>query len=184
MNSFHYKGILIIEDDYRLARALQRISESYSEDVRHASNISGAKKCINKQRPELLLLDFSLPDGNGLDLFDPRGVHQPARATIAISARATPADTFRLAQLGVRAFLEKPLSLTILEEAMKVVATSGPEMAPLMRSAVGSVPLKAMEATVRETMVCEALGRSGGSRRGAARLLGVSRQFLQHVLRQ
>jgi hypothetical protein len=32
--------------------------------------------------------------------------------------------------------------------------------------------------------VNEALKRSGGSKRGAARLLGVSRQVLQHILRK
>jgi len=37
---------------------------------------------------------------------------------------------------------------------------------------------------VREAMVSEALARSSGSRNAAARLLAVSRQFLQHVLKK
>jgi hypothetical protein len=40
-----------------------------------------------------------------------------------------------------------------------------------------------VEELARGTMVREALARSQGSRTGAARLLRVSRQLLQHILR-
>lgn len=51
-----------------------------------------------------------------------------------------------------------------------------------LRTVIGRVPLQEIERWVRETAVTEALGRSRGSIRGAARVLGMSRQRLQHIL--
>jgi hypothetical protein len=51
-----------------------------------------------------------------------------------------------------------------------------------LRAVIGRVPLQEIEVWVRETAVAEALARSRGSIRGAARLLGMSRQRLQHIL--
>jgi two-component system, response regulator RegA len=48
---------------------------------------------------------------------------------------------------------------------------------------VGRVPLHELEAEVRHAMLGEAIARAEGSRRGAARLLSVSRQLMQHMLR-
>lgn len=58
-----------------------------------------------------------------------------------------------------------------------------PELIAAIRGAVGSVGMRDLEIAVRREMVREALGRSGGNRRAAARMLGVSRQHLQHMLR-
>jgi transcriptional regulator with GAF, ATPase, and Fis domain len=49
---------------------------------------------------------------------------------------------------------------------------------------VGQLGLREMEDQVRRSMVEEALSRSAGSRRSAARLLNVTRQTLQHILRK
>ncbi len=57
------------------------------------------------------------------------------------------------------------------------------ELAAKIRAAVGRIQIRELEIAVRRTMVLEALRRSNGNRRAAARLLGVSRQHLQHMLR-
>ena len=59
-----------------------------------------------------------------------------------------------------------------------------PDLTPYVRASVGIVPLQHIEEHVRHTMLQEALARSGGNRRGAARMLKVSRQLLQHMLRK
>ena len=55
---------------------------------------------------------------------------------------------------------------------------------PLIRQLVGHSPLSKVESEVRTLMVTEALARARGSRRAAAKMLAVSRQMLQHVLRK
>jgi DNA-binding NtrC family response regulator len=58
------------------------------------------------------------------------------------------------------------------------------ELENLLRSSVGRVGVRELMAAARRVMVAEALARTGGNRRAAARLLGVSRQTLQHMVRR
>jgi DNA-binding NtrC family response regulator len=58
-----------------------------------------------------------------------------------------------------------------------------PDLRPALKQLVGHKPLAEVETEVRAVMLEEALSRTGGSRRGAARLLSMSRQLVQYVLR-
>lgn len=57
------------------------------------------------------------------------------------------------------------------------------ELVAPLRASVGERTLAEIEQATRRVMVMEALARAGGTKAGAARILGVSRQFLQHILR-
>lgn len=177
-------SILIVEDDPNLAQSLANLARDWADVVMVTGTIIEARRVIMAESPSIVILDFMLPDGDALDLLEMECARLRAPAVVAISAMAHPADTFRLAQLGVRAFLEKPFSLASLEDALRSAVDTSPDITPLVRAAVGSIALKNMEVSVRRAMVDEALSRSEGSRRGAARILGVSRQFLQHALRK
>jgi two-component system response regulator RegA len=102
---------------------------------------------------------------------------------VAMSGTAEPGESFRLAQLGVRTYLHKPLRLDELEAALVYARTAPADLRPYARGLVGLRPIHEVEEELRKTMVEEALARAGGSRSGAARLLAVSRQLLQHMLR-
>jgi transcriptional regulator with PAS, ATPase and Fis domain len=54
----------------------------------------------------------------------------------------------------------------------------------LLRPFVGHLGMKDIQTHVREALVREALERSGGSRRSAAQLLGVTRPAIQRWLRR
>lgn len=57
-----------------------------------------------------------------------------------------------------------------------------PDLLPALRASAGQMPLHSLESFVRDTLVDEALAKSQGSVRGAAKLLRISRQLLQHIL--
>ena len=84
----------------------------------------------------------------------------------------------------MRAYFQKPFGTTEVREAIRTAAREAPDLAPHLRSTVGRRPLRAVEADVRDSLVREALARSGGSRSAAARLLKISRQHLQNILRR
>jgi two-component system, response regulator RegA len=174
---------LVVDDEERLRRAVAEALDGWASEVRTAGSIAQALALFEEWQPELLVLDFRLPDGDARGLLREiaRGPRVPS--TIAMSAFAKPEHSFELAQLGVRAYLEKPFTAKGLESALGQ-ALSPPDLTPQLREAVGRSGLQEVEESVRRTMVAEALSRAHGSRRMAARLLGVSRQFVQHVLRK
>jgi len=97
---------------------------------------------------------------------------------------AGPEQSFRLAQRGVRAYLPKPFATTDLLQAINQAFNGPLDLRPHVRSVVGRLSLQEVEAEVRRTMLQEALARAGGSRRAAARLLRVSRQLVQHIIKK
>jgi DNA-binding NtrC family response regulator len=89
-----------------------------------------------------------------------------------------------MARLGARQYVEKPFAPLTLERAIQRALSQPPNLVPCVRGGVGQLGLREMEDQVRRSMVEEALSRSAGSRRSAARLLNVTRQTLQHILRK
>jgi hypothetical protein len=55
---------------------------------------------------------------------------------------------------------------------------------PIVQSLVGRLPWKQIQALLRTAVVREALARTHGSRRSAARMLGLSRTAVQRIIRE
>src|SRR5262249_22093380 len=134
--------------------------------------------------PDLLVLDVALPDGRAADVLDTLKDLSPAPCVVAISGAAGAEESFELASRGVRAYLQKPLNLDEQGAGVLRAHSEPPALAPHVKSAVGRAPVHEVEQLVRDTMVQEALALGKGNRRQASRMLGISRQLLQHILRK
>ena len=176
--------ILVVEDDHGLCRALVRALQPYARKIRSCASIKEADRIIEDWQPELMMLDFKLSDGDAGALLKKLSLRSPCPVIIALSGCAKPKDAFDLAHFGVRFFLQKPIELSSLESVLKRALNEKPNLAPHIRNSVGIVGLKNLESEVRHTLLKEALGRAHESRRGAAKLLRVSRQFVQHAIRK
>ncbi|NTX03811.1 response regulator [Myxococcus sp. CA051A] len=174
--------LLLIEDSVSLARVLEDVLQSRAERITHVTTLAAAREVLRTQPPDAVLLDVSLPDGTSDSLLDDLLAVEPLPYVIAISGSATAEQAFRLAASGVRAFVPKPLDLARLEAVWTQTLSGPPELGPALRASAGKVPLHHFESLVRDTLVDEALAKSGGSVRGAAKLLQISRQLLQHIL--
>ena len=62
--------VLLVEDDEDLARVILATFERAGIGVHHASRLRRAKELCETVRPDLIILDLSLPDGHGLELVD------------------------------------------------------------------------------------------------------------------
>src|SRR5688572_30589184 len=175
---------IVVEDDDRLRPTLVEALAAYGFVVREACSVRDALSMLREQAPDLLVLDVALPDGRALDVLSAIGELLPTPRVIAVSGSAGPDESFRLAERGVRAYLKKPFSLEELESAVDRALSEPPDLEPHLKSAVGLIPIKSVEEKVRSTMVPEALARAKGNRRRAARVLSISRQLLQHILRR
>ena len=61
--------VLLVEDDESHARLIERAFESsnFRANVRHVRHLQGMEAEIALKRPDLLILDYLLPDGRGID---------------------------------------------------------------------------------------------------------------------
>ena len=62
------RTVLFVEDDLNTCRAMKRIIESEGWLVTIAHSVKEAIAMIDQHRPQVILTDFSLPDGSGSDL--------------------------------------------------------------------------------------------------------------------
>lgn len=60
--------ILLVEDDYALAMGTEYALQAEGYTVMKAVNVAAARKALEEENPDLVLLDVMLPDGNGYEL--------------------------------------------------------------------------------------------------------------------
>ncbi|MEK7703769.1 MAG: response regulator [Myxococcota bacterium] len=176
--------VLVVDDDQALRRTLAESFADGKVELKTSGTIRAALALLARWSPDLVVLDVTLPDGDAFDVLHAIRAHRPTPVVVAISGTATPCQSFRLAELGVSSYLSKPFGMGELHRAIEQALARPPDLEPQLRIAVGQRSLHELESELRATMLDEALARSQGSLRGAARLLHVSRQVIQHMLRR
>jgi len=174
---------LVIEDDERLRAALSRFLRSCGVEVLEAGT---ARDGVAQLRliPDVVVADVRLPDQSALAVFRACGELSPAPIRIAISANASPEEAFQLGCLGVRRYLQKPVSLEVIWNAIRSACDEAPDLQPLVQDSVGHVSVRDLQRNVRDVMFRQAMAMARENRTGAARLLRVSRQAVQQVARE
>lgn len=175
--------VLIVEDHKPLRQALARAARGWGAEVLEAGSIREATAELAR-KPDLLIVDVALPDGNAHPIVEQAVRMQPAPAVIAMSGQASAEEAFELARLGARRYLPKPISLEDLNRSVEAALHDRPDLAPLVAAHVGNTPMRKVLDQVRGVMVSEALAKERGSRSGAARVLGVTRQAVQQAVRE
>jgi response regulator of citrate/malate metabolism len=112
---------LVVDDDYRVAE----IHASYVarvpgfQVVGRAHSAAEAGAAVARSRPDLVLLDLYLPDGNGLDLVRTLDV-LPDRPDFLVITAARDVPTVRSAmQLGAVHYLVKPFGFGQLRDRLE-----------------------------------------------------------------
>lgn len=112
---------LIVDDDYRVAAIHAAYVDKTDgfEVVGRARTAAEAVAAVAEYRPDLVLMDIYLPDGNGLDvvrtLID--GPHHP---DVIVITAARDVETVRAAmQLGAMHYLVKPFGYAALAERLE-----------------------------------------------------------------
>jgi two-component system, response regulator RegA len=175
---------LVVDDDERLRSVISEALASRGFLVRQAGSVKDALSALRASSPDLLVLDVALPDGRALDVLALVAELAPTPRVVAVSGAAGPEESFALAERGVRAYLKKPFNLREFERAVERALNEAPDLGPHLKSVVGLTAIRNVEQSVRTTMVQEALARTKGNRRAAARALQISRELLQHILRK
>jgi len=107
-------AVLLVEDDERISEPLIRVLRSEGFEVRHVDAGLAAIDSVLDARPDLVLLDLTLPDIDGLD------VCRKIRAThldlpiIMLTARAEEMDVIVGLNAGADDYVAKPFRLAEL----------------------------------------------------------------------
>jgi len=172
----------VVEDDQRLRGAIARLLHGRGLAVLEAGSAREAIAHL-AHAPDLVLADVRLPDQPAIAVFRACNALWPAPIRIALSARASPAEAFALGRLGVRRYLQKPVSLARIWEEIQAACAEPPDLQPLVQDSVGHVSVRELQRSVRDVMFRQAMAIARNNRTRAARLLRVSRQAVQQVAR-
>jgi len=175
----------VVEDDIAVRAAIARILGSWGNVLIAEAGTAGEARSLlsSPPPPDLLVIDVRLPDGPAFSLVELACQLSPAPIVVAMSGKASPDEAFRLGQRGVRKYLPKPFSIEEFTAAVEEARSEAPSIEPIISAWVGRVPMRELQREVRRVMVKEALALTEGSRSGAARLLHVTRQAVQQIVR-
>ena len=103
--------ILVVDDDPDERQALQVRLKANGYDVHYAANGAGAISEARKHRPDLIVLDLGIPDGDGFAVLDilKTNFNLSSIPVIVLSGPDRRANEERVLNAGGRAFLQKPV---------------------------------------------------------------------------
>lgn len=124
--------ILIIDDEGANRRALAVMLKLEGYQVLEAYSGQQAFALMEKELPDLILLDLMMPEMDGYDVFqrlksDDRTRHIPV---LVVSALASSWDIERAAQAGLSNFLTKPFEPAALFARIEEALASTPPSPP------------------------------------------------------
>ena len=101
--------ILLVEDNNILAKGLIYSLEQKQYNVVHKLNIQETINYLIYNRPSLIILDISLPDGNGFELYTQK-IKPQKIPTIFLTAKDDEDDIVKGLELGADEYITKPFS--------------------------------------------------------------------------
>jgi len=116
--------VLIVEDHRVVAEGLAALINSQS-DMKVVGNVGTVAECLDAATeldPDVVLLDFRLPDGTGPDAANAIRAVRPASKMIFLTREDTDAARFAAVQSGASAFLHKSRAAAEVVSAIRDVA--------------------------------------------------------------
>jgi CheY-like chemotaxis protein len=112
--------ILVVEDNMDTYELVHFILEKNGYETFLASNGRDGVNAALKQRPDLIIMDMSMPEMDGWTATDliKRNVQTSAIPLIALTAHALPGDRQRALDVGCDEYITKPMDLDELVETI------------------------------------------------------------------
>ncbi|MGD7003361.1 response regulator [Corynebacterium halotolerans] len=182
--------VLVVDDDFRVAGIhadIVRAAPGFSV-VGSARTLADARQQMVEEKPDLLLVDVYLPDGDGIELVRTNGVD-----AFVLSAADEAATVRRAMHAGALAYLIKPFPQQALTERLDRYARfrhvlSGArglrqeKIDQALGIMFGGGSPKPSSRSATEQLLLDALGEGELSASEAAEIAGVSRATAQRRL--
>lgn len=110
--------ILLIEDNDSIINGLQISFKENNYNLEYKKTVKDAEEYLKTYLPDIIVLDVSLPDGNGFDLFK-NVIKQKEIPTIFLTAQDDENDIVKGLDLGADDYITKPFSTKELLARMR-----------------------------------------------------------------
>lgn len=112
-------NVLIVEDEHAIRRFLRSALEAEGLRVHEAETLQRGLLEAATRKPDLVILDLGLPDGDGIDFI--RDLRQwSAIPIIVLSARSEERDKIMALDAGADDYLSKPFGIGELQARLRV----------------------------------------------------------------
>ncbi|HXO22325.1 MAG TPA: sigma-54 dependent transcriptional regulator [Thermoanaerobaculia bacterium] len=108
-------SVLLVEDEPAVRKAVARFLERKGYETRQAGFCAEGLEAFRADRPDAVLLDYSLPDGDGLQLLRQLREIDPTVPVLVLTAHASIDLAVRAIKEGAEQFFTKPVELPAVE---------------------------------------------------------------------
>lgn len=102
-------NILLIEDNESIIKGLEYAFKQNNFNLVYKSDLKGAKEYLIKNKPNIIILDISLPDGNGY-IFYKNNIKEKKIPTIFLTASDDEDNIVNCLEDGAEDYITKPFS--------------------------------------------------------------------------
>ena len=111
--------VLLVDDEIEFVETLSERLKSRSMNPSIAYNGEDALEQIEKEAPEVMILDLKMPGIDGMKVLEQVKSKHPSTEVIILTGHGSDFERKRAMELGAFAYLEKPVDINVLSETMK-----------------------------------------------------------------
>lgn len=123
------KHILLVEDDLTYSRIVKTFLEKNGFAVQTATKVKDAQNLINSSEFDLIIADFRLPDGTGMELLQWSKAEFPQTQVILITHYSDIRIAIKAMKLGAFEYITKPINPDELLATVNESLSSKPKIA-------------------------------------------------------
>ncbi|HVR36319.1 MAG TPA: sigma-54 dependent transcriptional regulator [Methylomirabilota bacterium] len=180
--------VMVVDDTPEIRQVVRAILQSENYEVSEAADAASLKKSFQGSQPDVVLLDLTLPDGNGLDLLPVIRKQWPGTEVIVLTGHATFDAAVEATKRGAYHFQNKPVDnkslLLLVERAIehkqlseeasslrKALMTMSGGTSPVFKSASMKAVIRTIERVAPSDVSILITGESGTGKEVIADLI-------------
>ncbi len=114
--------VIMVEDEEDFINPVLPYIQSRGYEVKVAQTLQEARKYLNQGIGDIILLDISLPDGNGLELLHETSYLAIRPSVVVVTGNGDIETAVEVMKLGATDFLQKPVVFSQLEKSLQRAA--------------------------------------------------------------
>lgn len=141
----HPGPILIVDDEASIRKSLEGVLNDEGYSCALASDGADALSQLQSLHPSLVLLDIWMPGMDGIETLRRMRAAQPGTPVIMMSGHATISTAIKATKFGASDFIEKPLEIDLLLNAIRRALGTQDSRSPAAGELADSIDLRSPE---------------------------------------